>query len=46
VEQGLRGDAADVHANTTQSRILFDEGNFFAFVGGIKRRRVASRPGA
>ena len=46
VEQGLRRNAADVQTDAAETWVLFDEGNFLAFVRGIKGGGVAAGTGA
>ena len=46
MQQGLGRNAADVHADAAEPGILFDENDFLALVGGVKRGGVAAGAGA
>ena len=46
VKQRLRRNAAAIQANAAEPLLAFDENDFLAEVGRVKRRRVSARPGA
>ena len=46
MQQCLGRNAADVHTDAAEPRILFDESDFFTFVRGIKRGGVTAGAGA
>ena len=45
-KQRLGGDAAAIEANAAESFVLLDQNDFFAEVGGVKRRGITARPAA
>ena len=46
VKQRLRWNATAIQTNAAEPFLALDEDDFFAEVGGIKRRRVSARPRA